>query len=167
MKKIVFLTTLTMFLILSRIAYGITWSQLNKYAFASYTPSGFTGKTLYVFEDPLCPYCDKLNKHIVKYSNESGYRINFIFKIIHGRQAFDYAVKFVCGHLNIDNANFVKYTEMDYKGSYCSYGKNLVMDDLAVSNDLDINITPSFISNTGFRETGLSLKAVKKGLGIK
>lgn len=167
MKKLIFLTILTLIFLTSGRAYGITWSQLNKYVFASYTPSGFTGKTLYVFEDPLCPYCDKLNKHIVKYSNESGYRIDFIFKIIHGRQAFNYAVKFVCGHLNIDNANFVKYTEMDYRGGYCSYGKNLVMDDLDIDNDLDINITPTFLSNMGFRETGLSLSAVKKGLGIK
>ncbi len=167
MKKLIFLTILTLIFLTSGRAYGITWSQLNKYVFASYTPSRFTGKTLYVFEDPLCPYCDKLNKHIVKYSNESGYRIDFIFKIIHGRQAFNYAVKFVCGHLNIDNANFVKYTEMDYRGGYCSYGKNLVMDDLDIDNDLDINITPTFLSNMGFRETGLSLSAVKKGLGIK
>jgi protein-disulfide isomerase len=165
MKKI-FLIFLFIFILTAKTAGAITYSELNRYVFASYTPANYTGKVLYVFEDPLCPYCHKLNEHIVKYSQKSGYKINLIFKIIHGEQAFTYAVDYVCGHQQIDNSNFIKYIDLDYSGNYCSYGKDLVLYDIKISNLLGVSITPSLISNTGFRESGLSLRAIKRGLGI-
>ncbi|MHB1664239.1 MAG: thioredoxin domain-containing protein [bacterium] len=148
-------------------AYAITYPELNKYVYASYTPVNFNGKVLYIFEDPLCPYCHKLNQHIIKYSRESGYRINLLFKIIHGRRAFNYAVDFVCGNRTLNNENFIKYISLNYAGTSCGYGKKLVLDDISIANSLNINITPSLISTTGFAETGLSLGAIKSGLGIK
>jgi len=165
MKKLLFLLSF-IFILTANSVYAITYSDLNRYVFASYTPSNYNGKVLYIFEDPLCPYCHKLNMHIVKYSQESGYKINLLFKIIHGQSAFNYAVSFVCGHRDINNANFIKYIGLDYVGGNCSYGKDLVMDDIRISNLLGVTITPSLISNKGFRESGLSLRAIKKGLGI-
>ncbi len=165
MKKLLFLS-LFILILTANNAFAITYSELNRYVFARYTPANFSGKVLYIFEDPLCPYCHKLNEHIIKYSQESGYKINLIFKIIHGRQAFNYAVSFVCGHRIINNANFKKYIDLDYKGNYCSYGKDLVSYDEEISNILGVTKTPSLISNRGFRESGLSLSAIKRGLGI-
>ncbi|MHB1702832.1 MAG: hypothetical protein ACYCS0_01250 [bacterium] len=165
MKKI-FSLSLFIFILTASNAFAITYPELNRYAFASYTPANYNGKVLYIFEDPLCPYCHKLNEHIIKYSQESGYKVNLIFKIIHGVSAFNYAVSFVCGHRIIDNANFKKYIDLDYNGNYCPYGKNLVLSDIKISDVLGIKLTPSLISNTGFRETGLSLRAIKSGLGI-
>ena len=165
MKKI-FLIFLFIFILTTKTAFAITYSELNRYVFASYTPRNFTGKVLYIFEDPLCPYCHKLNEHIVKYSKESGYRIDLIFKIIHGERAFTYAVDYVCGHKTIDNLNFLKYINLDYSGNYCSYGKDLVSYDEEISNILGVTKTPSLISNRGFRESGLSLSAIKRGMGI-
>jgi len=165
MKKLLFLLSF-IFILTANSVYAITYSELNRYVFASYTPSNYNGKVLYIFEDPLCPYCHKLNMHIVKYSKESGYRINLLFNIVHGQSAFNYAVSFVCGNRDINNANFIKYIGLDYVGGNCSYGKDLVMDDIRISNLLGITVTPSLISNKGFRESGLSLRAIKKGLGI-
>ena len=167
MKKI-FLISLFILIIATTVktAGAITYSELNRYVFASYTPANFSGKILYIFEDPLCPYCHKLNEHIVKYSRESGYKINLIFKIVHGERAFNYAVSFVCGHRIIKNANFKKYIDLDYRGNYCSYGKDLVSYDEEISNILGVTKTPSLISNRGFRESGLSLSAIKRGMGI-
>lgn len=161
------LLSIAILLAFSNNVFAVTYSELNRYVFASYTPANYNGNVLYIFEDPLCPYCHKLNERIIKYSRESGYKINLIFKIIHGRTAFNYAVSFVCGHKIIDNANFIKYIDLDYSGDYCSDGKNLVLSDIKISDALGINITPSLISNTGFRESGLSLRAIKSGLGIK
>jgi len=165
LKKLLLSTVIL--LAFSNNVFAVTYSGLNRYVFASYTPANYTGKILYIFEDPLCPYCRKLNEHIIKYSQESGYKINLIFKIIHGGQAFNYAARFVCGHKTLINANFIKYIGLDYEGRYCPYGKNLVLSDIKISDALGINITPSLISNIGFRETGLSLRAIKSGLGIK
>ena len=166
-KKIFLISLFILIISTAKTAGAITYSELNRYVFASYTPANFSVKVLYIFEDPLCPYCHKLNEHIVKYSRESGYKINLIFKIVHGERAFNYAVDYVCGHRIIDNANFKKYIDLDYKGNYCPYGKDLVLYDIQISNLLGVAITPSLISNTGFRESGLSLRAIKQGLGIK
>ena len=167
MIKKILLLSLFIFILTASSSYAITYSELNKYVYASYTPRNFSGKVLYIFEDPLCPYCHKLNEHIIKYSRESGYRINLLFKIIHGRAAFNYAVDFVCGNRTLNNGNFIKYISLDYAGTSCGYGKELVSDDISIANSLNINITPSLISTTGFAETGLSLRAIKSGLGIK
>lgn len=166
-KKIFLLSLFILIFLKTNNVFGITYSELNRYVFASYTPPSYNGKVMYIFEDPLCPYCHRLNGHIIKYSRESGYKINLIFKIIHGQAAFNYAVKFTCGHRIIDNANFKKYIDLDYSGNFCSYGQDVVSYDIKISHLLGITITPSLISNTGFRESGLSLRAVKRGLGIR
>lgn len=142
--------------------------KLKKAVVAEYVPKNPNGKVLYAFEDPLCPFCDMMKSHMIKLANESHYTIKLIWDIVHGKPAFDMAVKLICNHFTYKNYSSYKNTANDplVKGKGCMSGIKKVKYDEHVSRDFSINGTPTWVTSTGKEIVGANLPMLKTVMGV-
>lgn len=138
-------------------------NELQNVSIAEYKPKSANGKRLYVFMDPLCPFCKMEAPTLKKLADKSGYTIDIIPFIVHGKPALKKVESFICSH-----KTFYDYVRGDFgKGKPCKKSTSLLMNALRVDRGLGLRGTPTFITSDGKVAAGADNAGLKKMLGIR
>ena len=136
---------------------------LPSLSIAEYKPKNANGKTLYVFVDPLCPYCHAVEKHLKGLADKSGYTVELIPFIVHGRQAEKRTESFICENKTFNdwiNNNFGK------GGDKCSRAGSILKRAAGIIVKLHLSGTPTFVTDDGKIVEGANMFKLKKILGL-
>ena len=138
-------------------------SELKDVVFAKYKPKNANGKILYVFVDPLCPFCKAELPHLKSLADESGYTVELIPFIVHGEPAMKKMESFICSGGSFDD--YVKGKFGNAKP--CKKSTDLLTKALKLDAKLHLQGTPTFVTSDGKMVTGLNIPLLRKDLGIK
>lgn len=135
--------------------------EIKESIMAKYTPKGKAIRgQLYVFVDPLCPFCRNAEKRFVKWANKYGYEIYLIPFIVHGERAKDLTQSFIC-----NNKTFNDYIEGNYGKPNrigCKASENIIKYSVSVERNLQLRGTPTFVTGKGNEVEGINYPAVEK-----
>ena len=138
--------------------------ELNDIVIATYKPKNAKkGRVLYTFVDPLCPYCHMAEPHLKPLADKYGYTVKIVPFIVHGKPAYQDAENFICNHKTYSDWIHSKFG----KDKKCSEAENLLNHAQSVDMRLQLQGTPTFVTNKGTFVMGADLKrlesVMKKG----
>ena len=137
-----------------------------KYYFAKYAPAKPNGKILYVFVDPLCPFCHEIEPYLKGLADKSGYSIQMYFTIVHGKPAYNDAMGFICSKGSY--SRYIKDAKsLKYGDETCVDGKKLLRKDSKLDSIFAVSGTPTFITSDSKEVVGANLNGLRQILGLK
>ena len=133
-------------------------NELNNIVIATYKPKNAkNGRVLYAFVDPLCPFCRMSEPHLKPLANKYGYTVKIIPFIVHGKPAYQDAENFICNHKTYNDWIHNKFG----KDKKCSEAENLLNHAQSVDMKLQLQGTPTFVTNKGTFVMGADLKRLE------
>ncbi len=142
--------------------FKIYKKELKNVAIAEYKPKNANGKRLYVFMDPLCPFCKLESPKLKGLADRSGYTIDLIPFVVHGKPALKKVESFICLHKTFDD-----YVSGNFGSAKpCAKSTKLLMNALRIDKGLQLRGTPTFVTSDGKIATGADSRTLKKMLGI-
>jgi len=110
-----------------------------------------SGKFIYMFTDPDCPFCKRSEPIVEKWAQEKGVEVRVIlFPLPIHPDAFPKSVSLIC-----DKKGWEEYKSRYKSDNQCEEGKRKVESNLALAEKLGINGTPTFIGSNGRIHSGL------------
>ena len=143
--------------------------ELDKYVAFTY---GKEGKVVYLFTDPECPFCQRLEPTLKKLADEGKIQVKVIlFPLPFHPHAKEKAVAMVCQNIGWQGLNGSYWTEEKMKNLekwQCEKGKKLVEESIKIGQKYNIEGTPTIITEDGKKIVGaLPEPLLKKQLQIK
>ena len=142
---------------------------LNKSVVLTYKPKNFNGKYIYEFADPDYTYCNTAKSYIFEISNQSGYGVKLIWRIIFGKKDKKLAES-LSSSKKFTYTSYVKYFDNNKnplsKTKINKSAINKLKADEKIGNLLLIDATPTFIIN-GRMFLGEDIKGILKYLKLK
>ncbi len=138
--------------------------QLKDIVIAQYKPKHANGKVLYAFVDPLCPFCHMAEKHFKELADKSGYTIDIVPFIVHGKPAKEKLFSFVCEHKSFNDWIESKFGK---GGEKCKKAEEILKKSYKVVTALHLGGTPTFITEDGQMVEGANIPLLKQILGVK
>jgi len=138
--------------------YGV---DLDFITVAKFNPQA--KRYVYFITGPLCSYCEKVKKDLVKLAQKYNFGIRLIFYPIHGSVAEDDVRAFVCGH-----KSFKDYLNDNYFGSTaCEDADNYLEFAPKILKKFGVRGVPTIITYKGDYIIGYQPKVILKDLGVK
>jgi len=122
-------------------------------AFA-YAPPGSV-RSVYLFTDPKCPFCERAKKVLKDWADRERVRIKVVFLPLHAGSR-GMAVRGICSGMTYQD-----YLAGRYGGELCEAGRARVRKEMALARRLHVNATPTIITDTGERIVGLNLSKLE------
>ena len=143
--------------------------ELDKYVAFTY---GNKGKVVYLFTDPECPFCQRLEPTLKKLADEGKLQVKVIlFPLPFHRHAKEKAVAMVCQNIGWEGLQKGYWTEEKMKHLkewQCPEGEKLVEQSIEIGKKYGVSGTPTIITQEGKKVVGaLPEPMLKKELGIK
>lgn len=113
-------------------------------------------RTLYVFSDPDCPFCHKLDAELAKLDNVRIYTFMFPLVQLHP-EATEIAQRVWCS--KDQYTAWTDYTLKQKKPTATADCKNPVAQNIALAKTLDITSTPTVFLSNGHRISGVKAAA--------
>ncbi len=137
--------------------------QIENLVVMTYKPSSTAKRTLYMFTDPVCPYCAKAEKQIKQIVKDSNVILKVLFYPVHRPNGWDLASVAICKGLSLDTylAKAWEKTAKPEKEK-CDKGENVLKKTDLIAQKLNINGVPTFILDNGERVPGADMEALKK-----
>ena len=142
---------------------------LDKYVAFTY---GKKGKVVYLFTDPECPFCQRLEPTLKKLADEGKIQVKVIlFPLPFHPHAREKAVAIVCHHIGWKGLRGSYWTDEKMKNLskwQCKEGQKLVKESIKIGQKYGVSGTPTMITEEGKKVVGaLPEPMLKKELGIK
>ncbi|HIO41649.1 MAG TPA: DsbC family protein [Aquifex sp.] len=143
--------------------------ELEKYVVFTY---GTKGKTVYLFTDPECPFCHRLEPTLKKLADEGKIKVKVIlFPLWFHPHAKEKAVAMVCQKIGWEGL-FNKYWTPErmkkLKEWQCERGKEFIEKSIQLGNKIGVSGTPTMITESGKKVVGALPEAqLKKELGLE
>lgn len=137
--------------------------QIETLVVMKYKPSSTAKRTLYMFTDPVCPYCGKAEKQIKQLVKDSDVVLKVLFYPVHRPKGWDLASVAICKGLSLDTyikRAWEKTAKPDKEK--CDKGETLLKKTDVIARKLEINGVPTFILDDGERVSGADMAALKK-----
>ena len=143
--------------------------ELDKYVAFTY---GKKGKVVYLFTDPECPFCQRLEPTLKKLADEGKIQVKVIlFPLPFHPHAKEKAIAIVCHNIGWKGLTGSYWTEDKMKHLeqwQCEKGKKLVEESIKIGQKYGVSGTPTMITEEGKKVVGaLPEPMLKKELGIK
>ncbi len=143
-------------------------SEIENCAVFSYSPSKLkTEITLYMFTDPLCPFCNRIGGEIKDLSDRLGFKVKVLLLNVHGEKGREKCIEAVCRNSVNPAFNFIEYNKAEWKKTdtkkefICPIGIELVDKTEKLSEKLGIDSVPFFFINDGRHVSGASIEDVE------
>jgi thiol:disulfide interchange protein DsbC len=134
----------------------------------SYIPEQKTGKSVYMFTDPLCGFCNRAIKSVKTLADKHGAVFNFIIISYHGKKGKAKAVEAVCRKFTLEDYSMPGWKESGDTARYqCSEGEDAFSRSTRVSDLLGINGVPAFYIDDGTFISGSEMILLDRALGKK
>lgn len=134
--------------------------EVEKVVAISYTPSPQAQHTVYMFTDPLCPWCQKAGSQTKEIADTYNVAVKVIFCPYKGKKE---AIEVVCRKLDLS-----AYLKEDWKKEektkdyQCEEGKKLVDASMNLGKKLGVSGVPTFYLNNGKRVVGANIPQLKQ-----
>ena len=143
--------------------------ELDKYVAFTY---GKKGKVVYLFTDPECPFCQRLEPTLKKLADEGKIQVRVIlFPLPFHPHAKEKAVAIVCKHIGWKGLRGSYWTKekMEKLGEWqCKKGEKLVEESIKIGEKYGVSGTPTMITKEGKKVVGaLPEPMLKKELGLE
>jgi len=143
--------------------------ELDKYVAFTY---GHKGKVVYLFTDPECPFCHRLEPTLKKLADEGKIQIKVIlFPLPFHPHAREKAVAIVCKHIGwkgLFNQYWTPERMEKLKDWQCEEGRELVRKSIEIGNKYGVSGTPTMITQEGKKIVGALPEAtLKRELGLE
>jgi len=143
--------------------------ELDKYVAFTY---GHSGKVIYLFTDPECPFCQRIEPILKKLADEGKVQIKVIlFPLPFHRHAKEKAVAMVCQNIGWEGLRNEYWTSdrMEKLEQWqCKEGEELIKRSLEIAKKYGVQGTPTIITSEGIKIVGFrSESELKKLLNIE
>lgn len=133
-------------------------NELNSIVIATYKPKNAKkNHVLYAFVDPLCPFCHMAEPHLKPLADKYGYTVKIIPFIVHGAPARKDAENFICNHKTFNDWIHNRFG----KDKKCSKAENLLNHAQSVDMRLQLQGTPTFVTNRGTFVMGADIQRLE------
>jgi len=143
--------------------------ELDKYVAFTY---GTKGKVVYLFTDPECPFCQRLEPTLKKLADEGKIQVKVIlFPLPFHRYAKKKAVAMVCqniGWKGLRNNYWTPERMEKLEQWQCTKGEKLVNESIKIGQKYGVSGTPTIITQSGKKIVGaLPEKQLEQALGLQ
>jgi thiol:disulfide interchange protein DsbC len=143
--------------------------ELDKYVAFTY---GHGGKVIYLFTDPECPFCHRIEPILKKWADEGKIQVKVILlPLWFHPHAHQKAVAIVCkniGWKGLTNEYWNKQRMEKLNQWQCEKGEKLIEQSLKIGQKFGVQGTPTIITESGEKiEGAYPPQVLKKALGIK
>jgi len=143
--------------------------ELDRYVAFTY---GNRGKVVYLFTDPECPYCQRLEPTLKKLADEGKVQVKVIlYPLPFHPHAKEKSVAIVCQNIGWEGLRADYWTEERMKKLdqwQCPEGEKLVEKSLEAAKKYGVRGTPTMITEEGKKVVGaLPEPVLKKELGLE
>ena len=139
--------------------------ELDKLVAIEYKPSKKAKKVLYMFTDPVCPFCHRAETKIKEIVDKYDVVLKVAFFPVHLPKGKMKAIEAVCRGLDLDGYLGEAWRkENKTKEFQCEKGKKLLDESLKFGRELGIRGVPTFIYEDGTRVIGARLTQLEQML---
>ena len=140
-------------------------SELDKLAAIVYTPSKKAKRVLYMFTDPLCPFCHKMESKIKEIVDKYNVTLKVMLYSVHPPKGPKKAIEAVCKKFTLDkylSENWRKEKDEEVNKYQCKQGKQLIEKTSKIARELGVRGVPTFIMDDGTRVVGARINELEK-----
>ncbi len=130
-----------------------------------YKPSSSARRVLYMFTDPVCPFCARAEKQIKSIVKKHNVILKVLFYPVHRPRGTDLAAVAICKGIDLDTY-LAKEWERKANPSKekCSKGEEILSRTDKLARELGISGVPTFIMDSGDRVVGANMGALEEML---
>ena len=143
-----------------KTGFSLVKGDIQKSVMAKYTPNGKIRGRLYVFVDPLCPFCENAEAKLKGWADKYKYEIYLVPFIIHGKRAKELTQAFICNNKSFDDYVNKNYGAVSPNG--CAKAEKILKNAYAVERKLGLAGTPTFITEKGNVVEGINYPKIKR-----
>lgn len=141
---------------------------INKAVAFTYKPLKSGARTLYMFTDPLCPFCHESGLKVKKLADKYGIVLKTLLIAVRGKKSQEKCIEAVCRNFNISEYFSTKWRTIQTDGKYqCIKGKELLAIADKISDVLMVDGVPAFYLDDGTYISGSDLPVLEKLLNSK
>ena len=125
-------------------------------------------KVLYMFTEPLCPYCHQAGIEVKKLADKYGITVKVLLVSMRGEDGKKKCVEAACRHyIYKDKFNLEEYNQIEWKkekpdeGFICEKGIALIKKTEELSKKMSIDGIPLFYINSGDYVSGADIEALE------
>lgn len=125
-------------------------------------------RVLYMFTEPLCPYCHKAGFEVKRLSDKYGVKVKVLLVSMKGEDGKRKCIEAACRHFILkEQFDFVHYNELEWKKEIpdekyiCEQGIELIRKTEEVSNKMSIDGIPLFYLDNGEYVSGADMEALE------
>jgi len=139
--------------------------QIEEMAVIVYKPSPTATHVVYMFTDPLCPWCHKAEEEIKQVVDKYNVTLKIIFYPVHLPKGKERAIEAVCRKLDLDT-----YLRGDWKKEnktkeyQCKEGKQLLENSMSLGKKLGVSGVPTFFLDNGNKVVGANITKLQMAL---
>jgi len=138
--------------------------QVENVVAISYRPSKNPQHTIYMFTDPVCPFCGRAESQIKGIADKFNAEIKIIFFPVHIPVGRDKAIEAVCRKLTLEQYLKKDWEKENKTDKYqCEKGKKLLQESYTLARKLGIRGVPTFFVE-GKRIIGANMPRLKQAL---
>jgi len=144
-------------------------NEIDRNIVFTYKPSSVKKDTgLYMFTDPLCPYCNKIGNEIRELADRLGFEVHVLLLNVHGERGRVKCIEAICRNLKDPAFNLAEYNSMEWKKGdsdkkyFCEKGGELLDRIEGISEKTGIDSVPFFFINDGSHVSGASIEEVER-----
>jgi len=132
--------------------------EIEKNVFAVLKPaSGKPKKVVYMFTDPVCPYCHFAESQLINLANKYNAEFKLILFGVHGENSTKKAVEAICRHLTAKEYLKGDWRKEDAEKYQCKAGKEQYKNTILLAQKLGINGVPTFYTEDGQMIVGANI----------
>jgi thiol:disulfide interchange protein DsbC len=128
--------------------------ELDRLVAIVYKPSKTSKKVLYMFTDPLCPFCHKAEAKIKELVEKYNMILKIIFYSVHPPEGTKKAIEAICRKFNLDQYLSEEWRKKTENFLQCNKGKNILKKSSSLASTVGITGVPTFIYEDGTRIIG-------------
>ncbi len=127
-------------------------------------PYNHTRHIIYLFTDPLCPFCHRVEKRLFSLASSTNSTVKLIFYPVHIPQGERVAEGVICSNMSLEQYLHLERSKRLSLSSECPKGKERIKGAMEVAKLLDINSVPRFILEDGTQIVGANIPRLKRAI---
>ena len=145
--------------------FGKLKNEVEKVVAFSYKPSRKPEHTIYMFTDPVCPFCGRAESQIKQVADKFNAELKVIFFPVHIPVGRDKAIEAICRKLTLEQY-LKKDWERENKTDHyqCERGKKIVNESSTLARKLGIRGVPTFFTGNGKKIVGANMRQLESVL---
>ena len=139
--------------------------SLDKAVVIEYTPPEKKELAVYMFTDPLCPYCNTAGEKIQGIADKYGATVKMLFFNVHGDDGKEKSVEAICRNFTLEQYIASEWKKQATNKKYdCKQGEDIYERSMTTAKNMGITGVPQFFLQDGTNINGADMAALENAL---